>query len=89
MPAVDERIALKAFDQRTRDRPRPGGVDVYEQHRELVAAEPGDDVDRAQAVAHHRPDVLDHLIADLVAERIVDELEVVEIQHQERRALGS
>ena len=61
-------------------------VDVLEQDRELVAAEPGGGVGRADACR----DALSHLeqdpVADGVTEAVVDGLEVVEIDEQHGHA---
>ena len=61
-------------------------VDVLEQDRELVAAEPGGGVGRADA----RRDALRHLeqhpVADGVPEAVVDGLEVVEVDEQHGHA---
>ena len=65
-------------------------VDAREDQRELLAAEPGDDVvlahDRAQPVGRRD----EHLVALGVAERVVDGLEVVEVDddHAQRPVRG-
>ena len=56
--------------------------DVLEQNRELVAAQPGNGVALAQRGAQARRDRLQHPVAGVVAERVVDVLEVVEVQEQ-------
>ena len=56
--------------------------DVLEQDRELVAAEPRHGVAHAQRGAQARRDRLQHPVAGGVAERVVDRLEVVEVQEQ-------
>ena len=62
---------------------------VGQDHRELVAAEPGEQVrglegvQRAREAADHR---LEELVADRVAEGVVDLLEVVEVDQREREA---
>ena len=63
------------------------GRGLGEQDRELVAAEPGEHVGLAQAAAQQLRDAHDQLVAGRVAERVVDRLEVVEVEH-DRRALG-
>ena len=55
---------------------------------ELVAAEAGEDVALAQALAEQRRDPRDDLVAGGVAERVVDVLEVVEVE-QQQRAVGA
>ena len=56
--------------------------DVLEQNRELVAAQTGSGVALAQRGAQTRRDGLQHSVPGVVAERVVDVLEVVEIQEQ-------
>ncbi len=56
--------------------------DVLEQNRELVAAQPGHGVADTQRRPHARGDGLQHPVAGVVAERVVDDLEVVEVQEQ-------
>ena len=65
---------------------RDGILDVRQHDRELVAAEPGDDVLRAHGVAQPARDGDEQRVADGVAERVVDDLEVVDVdeQHPER-----
>ena len=55
---------------------------------EFVAAEPGDEIVAAHDAAEALRDVENQLVADVVAERIVDVLEVVEVdvEHGRRRA---
>ena len=58
-----------------------GGVgDVVLQHGEFVAAETGDHVGLAHAAAHALADRAQQGIADRVAERVVDVLEMVEVE---------
>ena len=66
----------------------PARVDARQQDRELVAAEAGDDVGRAQPLAQHARDARQQAVAGRVAERVVDGLEAVEVEH-ERGALGA
>ena len=70
---------LRATDGRLR-----GIVDLLQQHDELVAAEPRDDVARAQAFAQARAHLAQQHVAGLVAERVVDDLEAVEVDEQHR-----
>ena len=55
---------------------------VLEQHGELVAAHARHGVARAQRRVQAPGDGLQQLIADLVAERVVDDLEAVEVEEQ-------
>ena len=61
-------------------------VGLGEQHRELVAAEAGEHVGLAQAAAQQLGDAAQELVAGAVAERVVDVLEVVEVEHQDGAA---
>ncbi len=67
---------------------RVGCVGLRQQDRELVAAEPREHVGLAHAAGKQLGDPDDHIIAGLVAERVVDVLEVVQVEHQQR-ALGA
>ena len=58
-------------------------------HRELVAAEPRHQVVAAQRVREPQRDVADQLVADRMAERVVDVLEVVEIDIEHRGRRGA
>ncbi len=64
------------------------GVRIRQQDRELIAAEPGDRVGAAQAVAEQRGDRHDQAVSGLVAEGVVDGLEVVEVEHEQRAAVA-
>src|SRR5215510_493411 len=67
-------------------RPRIGLAEIPQQHGELVAAEPADDV----GGAHLAQERLDNCPQDLVARgmpiRIVDRLQPVDVEHQQRGA---
>ena len=85
--ALERRTAPRA--RRARARPTsiasPGAGDVGEQDAELVAAEPGDGVALAQRRgAGARPTSLQQQVAVVVAERVVDLLEPVEVDQEER-----
>ncbi len=60
-------------------------------HREFVAAEPRHQVVAAQRVRQPQRDVADQLVADRMAERVVDVLEMVEVdvEHRGRRGAGA
>ncbi len=57
-----------------------------QQHRELVAAQSGHRVGRPQSAAQPHRHFLQHLIAGVVAERVVHFLEAVEIDQQHGEA---
>ena len=57
-------------------------ADVLQQHDELVAAEPRDDVAGPDAAAQARGGGPQHRVAGLVTERVVDDLEAIEIDEQ-------
>ena len=61
-------------------------VGVGQQYRELVAAEPRERVARAQPILQERRDRQDELVTGMVAERVVDVLEVVEVEDEQRPA---
>ncbi len=58
--------------------------EVLEQHREFVAAQPGDRVIPAQGLAQPLADQAQRLVAGVVAEGVVDDLEAIEIEEQHR-----
>ena len=66
--------------------PASAAVGVGQQHGELVAAEARERVAGAQPLAQQRRDATDELVAGVVAERVVDVLEVVEVEHEQRAA---
>ena len=53
-----------------------------EQHRELVATEPCDQIGRAAGGAQSVGDLDEQSVAHVVTERVVDLLEAVEVDHQ-------
>ena len=57
-----------------------------EQHDELVAAEPGDEVACAAGRDGAAGDLDEHQVADGVAGPVVDQLEAVEVEQEQRRA---
>ena len=61
---------------------------AVEQHRELVAAEAGDGVRRPDGRLQPPGDGDQQPVSHLVAERVVDELEAVEVEEQDRRGGG-
>ena len=63
-----------------------GVDDVLEQHGELVAAEPRDGVAGAQRGRDAPGERDQQVVADRVAEAVVDELEAVDVQEQHRAA---
>ena len=63
--------------------------DVLEQERELVAAEAGHRVAGADRRAQPLADLLEHAVARLVPEAVVDRLEVVEVHEQDDHARGA
>ena len=82
----DGRLVADRAHEVGRDALRARLVDVRQEHGELVAAEPGEDVRLAQPAAQRRRDRQDELVAGVVAERVVDVLEVVEVEHEQRAA---
>jgi hypothetical protein len=54
-----------------------------EDHRELLATDTADDVSRSEELAQRAPHEAERVIADFMTERIVDRLEVVDIQHDD------
>ena len=86
-PAVELRGALAdVVEQALAERLRLVLVGHREQHGALVAAEAGDRVGGAQALEQHAGHPDDQLVAGVVAERVVDRLEVVDVEHEQRAA---
>ncbi len=80
----DRRLEARQDQLRSRFRAR----DVRHpraEDRVLVATEPRDERLGGEARAQTTPDLDQHAIADLVAERVVDHLEPIEIDKQQRR----
>jgi hypothetical protein len=54
-----------------------------EEHRELVSAEPGDEVARAQPLLEDLPYFLEDVVSGAMPQAVVDVFEAVEIAEQE------
>ena len=67
----------------------PEVFDVVGEDDELVSAEPGDGVALADAAFQPPADRDQELIADLVAQAIVDELEAVEVEEEDGEPMSS
>ena len=63
-------------------------VDADAEHGELVAAEPGDEVLLAHGARRRCGDLDQQPVAGLVAEAVVDDLEVVEVEEEHGDALA-
>ena len=66
------------------DDPARGDIGVGQDHRELVAAYAGDDVALAQARSQRTGDGHQDIVSGRVAEAVVDLLEAVEVEHEQR-----
>ena len=85
-------VDLVALAQMVDDAPgETGGVlvrfDVLLEHHEFVAAEPRHEILRAQHFAQPVGDRAQQLVAAGMAERVVDLLELIEVDEQQRRQL--
>ncbi len=65
-----------------------GGVAVLRQHEELVATQPADRVAGPHLVEQPTGHLDEERVTDPVTERVVDHLEAVEVEEEERRARG-
>ena len=74
--------------QRTGERDRPVVVGIVEQDRELVAAQPGQQVTGVQLLGQAGPDLDQQPVPGVVAEAVVDLLEPVQVQHQQGTSLA-
>jgi nucleotide-binding universal stress UspA family protein len=66
-----------------------GGVAVAGEDEELVGAQPPHGVPRADLLGEPAADLAQQLVADLVAEGVVDGLEPVEVEEEQRRPAGA
>ena len=64
------------------------GMDVLLEHNEFVAAEAGDEILWPQHLAQPVRHRAEQLVAAGMAERVVDLLELVEVDEQQRRQTG-
>src|SRR5690242_3238700 len=62
--------------------------EILDERDELVTPEPGDGVAFPQAQPQAPRDLLEQTVAEGVAERIVDELEAVQVEEEERHRLA-
>ena len=89
MPVDVERALERARAGAGRPRWRPPRRRASRTTRELVAAEPRERVVVAHAGAEPRPDLAQHLVAGMVAQRVVELLEAVEVDEQERELVAA
>ena len=88
--SVDARTArpAPAADDRRPGTTSSGDAEVVDEHGELVAAEPRQGVARPQVRLEARGDGDQELVADQVAQAVVDQLEAVEVDEEDRVAAG-
>ena len=77
----EHRLAADGVEHARGDGLRLGAAALGQQHGELVPAQARQHVGVAQPPAQGVRDVHDQLVADAVPERVVDRLEVVEVEH--------
>ena len=84
-PSIENGSRRPASSWRATTLASPGRRSGGQQHAELVAAEAGDGVALAERLLEAVRDLLQQAVARVVAERVVDLLEVVEVdQHHGR-----
>ena len=66
---------------------RVGVADILEQDDELIAAQPGQGIGRAQQGTQSCGDAAQQTVAELMSQGVVDVLEVVEVDEQQRQLL--
>jgi hypothetical protein len=77
--------ARRAHRARARRVPRPFlAVDLFDQDRELIATQARDCIARAHGRDDAAPGFDQQFVADRVADRVVDQLEAVEVEEQHR-----
>jgi hypothetical protein len=82
---VREAVAVNPLADLLGDGARRGCIARRQERGELVAAEAGRDAAGAQRLGEQAPDLGDRERAERVAVRVVDGLQVVEVQHQQRQ----
>ena len=89
VPAGDPEGTIERVDQALGDALSIVRIDTADENGELVATEPGGKVDRADRGRDPTGDRDQELVAGLVPEHVVDDLEVVEVEEQDgnRRVL--
>ena len=86
---VEPHLGVERVPQTVGRRFGVGAAGAVEQHAELVAAEPGRDVARSQGAPQALGDDPQQLVTRGVAEEVVDALEAVEVDEEQRaRARG-
>src|SRR5689334_17277206 len=70
------------------DAPRFGGVGTLHQDYEFITTNARDKVLGTADRAHGAPDERDQLVTDGMTERVVEELEVIHIKHDQSRRSG-
>ena len=88
-PSIANGARERRADAATRRQRRLGARDVLDQDQELVTAEAGRHVGAAQAVVDARGDVAEDPVAEPVAQSVVDRLEVVEVEEEDREELAA
>ena len=83
-PGHGDPLGAQRLEQVVGDALGRGEVGLRQQHGELVAAQPRQHVGLAQPRREQLRDARDDVVAGLVAERVVDVLEVVEVEQQQR-----
>ena len=78
------------FADALRERGGVGGL-LHLRHDdgELVSAHASDDVELTRAAAQALADELEQLVADMMAERVIDALEMIEVEAKHRQALAT
>ena len=84
-PATSIGVAATAARRRSAARSAPRLVGVGQDRDELVAAPASQLVAAASRLGEPARDLREHLVAGLVAERVVDHLEVVDVDARERQ----
>ena len=75
---------MQSFDELVCDGRRLGGIGPGKQQAELVATQPRQKVSPARPLLEQASDALQEIVPGLVPEAVVDILEVVQIDQQQR-----
>ena len=88
--AATERVrTVDRVQHATRDGDGRLRIGVADEHRELVAAEPGGEILRADRAGQAEGELGEELVAGAVTPRVVDRLEAVEVEVEDGRGSGA
>ena len=81
---VREIVGFHRHTNTLRERLGAGVIGFGQEHQKLLASIPGDDIAQPNGIEQQSRHIAQYIVADEVAICIVDALEVIEIDHQQR-----